>query len=173
MTDARESFDDLVAAADPAMVVVTTAADGEPAGCLVGFHGQASMDPQRYAVWLSKANHTYRVALRSTHHAVHFLGVDDLALAELFGTRSGEDQDKLADVAFETGPHGVPLVTALPRRIVLERIALLDDGGDHVCLTGRPVQAEGDGDFEPLRASRVADLEPGRPPQARVIDPHG
>lgn len=173
MTDARESFEELVAAADPAMVVVTTAADGEQAGCLVGFHGQASMDPQRYAVWLSKANHTYRVALRSTHHAVHFLDVDDLPLAELFGTRSGEDQDKLADVPFETGPHGVPLVTALPRRMVLQRIALLDDGGDHVCITGRLVRAEGDDGFRPLRASRVADLDPGRPPQARVIDPRG
>ncbi|HWU22064.1 MAG TPA: flavin reductase, partial [Nocardioides sp.] len=134
MSDDETSFAAVVAAADPAMVVVTTAADGELAGCLVGFHGQSSMEPQHYTVWLSKANHTYRVALRSTHHAVHFLAAGDLELAEAFGTRSGEDVDKFADLPFETGPHGVPLVEALPRRIVLERIALLDDGGDHVCL---------------------------------------
>jgi flavin reductase (DIM6/NTAB) family NADH-FMN oxidoreductase RutF len=167
-----EAFDALMSAADPAMVVVTTAAEGERAGCLVGFHGQASIDPQRYAVWLSKANHTYRVALRASHHAVHFLGADDVAMAELFGTRSGEDVDKFADVAFEDGPHGVPLLTALPRRIVLERIALLDDGGDHVCLTGRPLLAEGGDDFEPLRVAQVAHLDPGRPAEARAIDPH-
>lgn len=173
MSDSCDAFDAVVAAADPAMVVVTTAADGERAGCLVGFHGQASMDPPRYAVWLSKANHTYRVALRSTHHAVHFLADGDLGLAEAFGTRSGEDVDKFADVPFETGPHGVPLIEALPRRFVLERIALLDDGGDHVCLTGRVVRADGDGDFRPFRTSHASDLDPGHAPQERAIDPHG
>ena len=43
------------------------------AGCLVGFHSQSSIDPRQYAVWLSKANHTYPVALRSELFAVHFL----------------------------------------------------------------------------------------------------
>src|SRR5699024_11830417 len=51
-------LDALLGSADPPLIVVTTAAEGERAGCLVGFHSQASIGPQRYCFWLSKANHT-------------------------------------------------------------------------------------------------------------------
>src|SRR3954469_7540195 len=88
------AFETLMASADPPLVVVTTVAEGERAGCLVGFHVQSSISPQHYCVWLSKANHTYRVGLRAAHFAVHFLTVDDFAIAERFGTLTGEDTDK-------------------------------------------------------------------------------
>ena len=66
-------LDDLMGSVDSPLIVVTTSAEGERAGCLIGFHSQASISPQRYCFWLSKANHTYRVALRSERFAVHFL----------------------------------------------------------------------------------------------------
>src|SRR6478736_5736908 len=105
---------------DPPLAVVTTVAEDERAGCLVGFHAQSSIDPERYCIWLSKANHTYRVALRARHFAVHF------------GTQSGEDTDKFAGVSFTPDEYGVPLLDDDPHRITLERIAMLDDGADHV-----------------------------------------
>ena len=40
-----EAFDDLIAAMDGAMVVVTTAAGDDVGGCLVGFHAQCSIEP--------------------------------------------------------------------------------------------------------------------------------
>ncbi|MCT1909143.1 hypothetical protein ACH0CV_13930 [Brachybacterium paraconglomeratum] len=49
----ENAFATLMAATDPAMVVVTTAAGGERAGCLVGFHAQSSISPERYCLWLS------------------------------------------------------------------------------------------------------------------------
>ena len=55
--------DDVVEHVDQALIVVTTAANDQRSGCLVGFHTQCSIEPFRYAVWLSKANLTYRVAL--------------------------------------------------------------------------------------------------------------
>ena len=64
-----DPFDSLMASLDPPMVVVTAAAGGERAGCLVGFHSQSSIEPARCCVWLSKANHTYRVALLAAHWA--------------------------------------------------------------------------------------------------------
>jgi flavin reductase (DIM6/NTAB) family NADH-FMN oxidoreductase RutF len=167
------AFDTLTAALDPAMVVVTTAEGDERAGCLVGFHGQCSIDPPRYAVWLSKANHTYRVALRASHVAVHLLADDDTgrALAERFGTRSGDDLDKFAGLDHTLGPGGVPLLTACPDRLVLHRSVLVDDGGDHVCLTGSPVDATTAGPFRPLRLGRVDDLTPGHPAEERPSPP--
>lgn len=44
-------------------------------------------------MWLSKANYTYRMAVHSSHLVIHFLTADDLPLAELFGTQSGDTVD--------------------------------------------------------------------------------
>ena len=160
-----------MAAADPPLIVLTTAAEDEQAGCLVGFHVQSSITPQHYCVWLSKANHTYRVGLRATHFAVHFLTTDDLTLAERFGTLSGEDTDKFAGLDVDLDEYGVPLLDACPNRMSLERISLLDDGGDHVCLTTRVSSAHTTGDFKPLRVSDATHLDPGHGSEERAIQP--
>lgn len=166
-----DSFTRLMASVDPPLVVLTTTAEDEPAGCLVGFHAQSSIDPQHDCVWLSKANHTYRVGLRAVHFAVHFLTREDLALAERFGTRTGEDTDKFAGLDVDLDAHGVPLLRACPNRLVLERIALLDDGSDHVCLTTRVTAAQTARGFEPLRVSDATHLDPGHDSDERAISP--
>lgn len=168
---ADDAFTTVTVANDPTMVVLTTAGGGERAGCLVGFHAQAGIDPQRYCVWISKANHTYRVALRAEHFAVHFLTRDDVALAEHFGTETGDDTDKFASLAFEPDEHGVPVLTACPHHFLLDRLALLDDGSDHVCLTARVRHASSTGPYEPLRVSDVDHLEPGHPAEERAVEP--
>jgi flavin reductase (DIM6/NTAB) family NADH-FMN oxidoreductase RutF len=166
-------FDELMASLDGPMVVVTTAVAGERAGCLVGFHAQSAIDPKRYCVWLSKANHTYRVALRSTHLAVHFLTDGDFGVAEHFGSLTGEDVDKFDGVAFEEGIDGVPLLEACPHRMVVRRVALLDEGGDHVCVTTQCVEAATPGRFSPLRLSQVQHLSPGHESDERADPPTG
>src|SRR4051794_9769130 len=95
---------------DPPLVVVTTAVGDERGGCLVGFHAQAGIDPERYSVWLSKANHTYRLALRSTHLGIHFLAEDQLWLAERFGTWTGDDVDKFDGLSVSDGVGDLPLL---------------------------------------------------------------
>lgn len=160
-----------MASLDPPLVVVTTVAEDERAGCLVGFHAQSSIDPERYCLWLSKANHTYRVALRAGHFAVHFLTAADLALAERFGTQSGEDTDKFAGLEVSVDEYGVPLLDACEHRITLERIAVLDDGADHVCVTTRVLDAATAGRFTPLRVSDAAHLDAGHDSDERAIHP--
>lgn len=167
----QDAFETLMASLDPPMVVVTTAVGGDQAGCLVGFHAQSSIDEPHYCLWLSKANHTYRTALRSEHLAVHFLTPDDMAWAEHFGTTTGDEVDTFADVDVELDEHGVPLVTALPHRLLLDRVALLDDGGDHVCVTTRVREAQAPGRFTPLRLSDVDHLEPGHAAEERAVEP--
>ena len=166
-----DDFGTLMASIDPPLIVVTTAAEDERAGCLVGFHVQSSIDPEHYCVWLSKANHTYRVGLRARHFAVHFLTAEDLELAERFGTVSGEDTDKFEGLDVELDEHGVPLLTACPNRLSLERIALLDEGSDHVCLTNRVTSSHTGGRFEPLRVSSASHLDPGHDSDERAIEP--
>ena len=167
----ESAFDNLMASIDPVMVVVTTIAESEQAGCLVGFHTQSSISAQHYCLWLSKANHTYRVSLRATHFAVHFLTKEDLAIAERFGTRSGEDVDKFAGIEVDTGKRGIPLLRECPNRMILERLVVLDDGGDHVCITARVQSAHAKEAFVPLRISDTAHLNAGQPSENRAIQP--
>jgi flavin reductase (DIM6/NTAB) family NADH-FMN oxidoreductase RutF len=157
------SFDAVLGELDPAMVVVTTAVDGERGGCLVGFHAQSSIEPRRYSLWISKANHTYGLVVRATHVGLHFLAAGDRQLAEVFGTLSGDDVDKFERCQFEDGPFDVPVLTTCANRVVAERVSLIDEGGDHICLVTAPLEVTSDGPFEPLRLSAVDDLEPGHP----------
>ncbi len=170
----EDRFDALMERIDVPLAVVTAAAGDERAGCLIGFQSQSSINPRRYAVWLSKANHTYRVALRTEHLAVHLLDRTDRDLAELFGTLSGDDVDKFTRCEWHLGPAGVSLLSRCPNRMVVRRLTLLDEGGDHVCVVTEPIEVHADGAFTPLRLSDVQDLVPGhtvderpRPPTER------
>ena len=164
-----KDFDALVAQLDPAMAIVTTSDGVERAGCLIGFHAQCSIEPERYVVWLSKANHTYRVALLAGHVAVHFLAEDDLEIARLFGTTSGDDVDKFERCDWEAGPHGVPLLKACPNRFIARRHALLDEGSDHVCVVLEPTEAWSTGSLRPLRLAAAKALEPGHESHERPL----
>ena len=145
------------------MVVVTTVAagSGERSGCLVGFTTQASIDPARFLVCLSRTNHTYRVAFEATHLAVHRLSATQRNLAELFGTVSGDEVDKFARCRWSTGPGGLPLLDDCPNRfigLVVERHPY----GDHTGFLLEAVSADGDRPASaPLMFSAVGDLEAG------------
>jgi len=153
-------FDRLVSQLDGALVVVTAASDDQHAGCVVGFHTQCSIEPQRYAVWLSKANLTYRVSLFATHLAVHLLPAEDRSLLELFGGTSGDHTEKFALCDWSPGPAGVPLLAACPARTVLEISSRWDDGGDHACFVGAPVLAEWAA-TTPMRVGQTTQTEAG------------
>jgi flavin reductase (DIM6/NTAB) family NADH-FMN oxidoreductase RutF len=155
------AFDQVVASANETMVVVTAAVGEDRAGCLVGFHSQTSIEPRRYTVWLSKANHTYRVALLASHLAVHFLRTADRDLAEVFGALSGDDIDKFARCDWDPGPDGVPLLRRCPNRLIVARGTMFDDGGDHVAVSGPPIAAHVENGFTPLRFADVRDVVPG------------
>ena len=167
-----DRFTDLADRFDPPLLIVTTAAQGTRAGCVVGFHSQASIDPVRYAVWISKANFTYRVALLASHLAVHRLDSRHHELARLFGGSTGDEIDKFAAVAHDDGPFGVPILADCDDRFLLERVSMSDDGGDHVCFVGIPVDVDvGQQQLAALRVSDLHDISPGHDSHDTVPPP--
>jgi flavin reductase (DIM6/NTAB) family NADH-FMN oxidoreductase RutF len=62
MDHVGETFLTITTGLDYTMVVVTAQADAGPAGCLVGFSTQSSIDPPRFLVCLS--DRTARCGLR-------------------------------------------------------------------------------------------------------------
>lgn len=71
----------------------------------------------------------------------------------------------------ESGPGGVPVLTAIANRAVVERLTLVDDGSDHVYLSTTVLSAQAFEDYTPLRLSRVIDLRPGHGSEERALSP--
>lgn len=150
---------------DPDMCVVTAAADGDRAGCLVGFSSQCSIEPVRYVVWLSKANRTYRVARAASRLAVHLLTRDQHGLAELFGGETGDRTDKFARVRWrEEGDGAVVLEEAAAW--FTGTVVQCVEGGDHVGFVLEPQawgEREDTGGAKLLRLSDATSISPGHP----------
>lgn len=161
--DGARAFDRLTGIIDYPMFVVTTVAGAETAGCLVGFTTQTSLDPLRFLVCLSRANHTFRVASRARHLAVHALGPPQHRLAALFGADTEDLHDKFTRCAWETGPHGLPVLTEAPLWFagpILGATSL----GDHTGFLIDPQWGADHGAQAPVLTFRdVTDLEPGHP----------
>ncbi|PZT71222.1 flavin reductase [Streptomyces sp. SW4] len=150
---------------DPDMCVVTAAARGERAGCLVGFASQCSLRPVRFVVWLSEVNRTFRVARTAEFLAVHLLARDQVGLAEAFGGRTGDDGvDKFRDVRWRPG-HGGAVVLEDAEAWFVGRIVGHAGGGDHVGFVLDPVESGArDGAGGPLlRLSDTLGIDPGHP----------
>lgn len=155
------AFEALVGELDYPMFVVTTTHSGEPAGCLVGFATQVSIDPARFLVAISDKNHTYRVAARADRLAVHVLDRAQLELAALFGEQTGDEVAKFERCRWRPGPGGVPVLADAHGWFsgpVLERIPL----GDHAGYVLAPDAGATASESRPLLTFRdVRDLNPG------------
>jgi flavin reductase (DIM6/NTAB) family NADH-FMN oxidoreductase RutF len=157
MASTETTFERLTAELDYAMLIVTAAAGGERAGCLVGFATQTSIDPPRFLVCLSRRNRTYRVAREAAVLVVHFVPDWAEQLTELFGGETGDEVDKWSRCAWRPGPEGVPVLEELASWFagrVLERLDL----GDHVGFLLEPIAGEtrrGERPFTFHRAKRI------------------
>jgi flavin reductase (DIM6/NTAB) family NADH-FMN oxidoreductase RutF len=156
-----DSFDRLVGMLEYTMFVVTTQADGHPAGCLVGFATQTSMSPPRFLVGLSRNNHTCRVAARSQHLAVHVLARRHISLTHLFGGQTGDRVNKFDHCSWRTGPEGMPILDDAVAWFVGKTLKRIDLG-DHIGYLLEPVTgAAAERSDDLVSFSDVADLEPG------------
>ena len=155
------AFNQLVGLLDYPMFVVTTRAGDELGGCLVGFTSQVSIRPARFLAGLSKRNHTFRVATRSEHLALHLLPRSQRALARLFGSETSDHTDKFDRCDWRRGPAGVPILTGAVGWFA-GRIINRFDVGDHVGFLLDPIAGEAPATFDELVTfSDVDDLEPG------------
>jgi len=156
------AFEQLVGQLNYPMFVVTTRAADRRSGCLVGFASQASINPSRFFVGVSKSNHTFGVAQDAEYLAVHVLARKDIDVARLFGSETGDEVDKFERCRWHEGPQGLPILDDAAAWFV-GRIIRRIDAGDHQGILLEPF----DGEMTPAAAeelvsfSDVRDLEPG------------
>jgi flavin reductase (DIM6/NTAB) family NADH-FMN oxidoreductase RutF len=159
-----DEFERLMAQLDYSLFVVTAYADGERAGCLVGFASQVSIHPPRFLVGLSVKNRTYRVASAGAETlVVHFVPEQAEELALLFGGETGDEIDKFERCEWSAGPGGAPVLADLEDWFagrVLERIPF----GDHCGFLLEPIEGDAHRSGSPLTFRRAKWIEPGHEP---------
>ena len=142
------------------MMIVTAAAGDEKSGCLVGFATQCSIHPPRFAVWISRANHTFAVARQARVLAVHFPSSTDGELAALFGGETGDEIDKFARCRWREGPGGAPVLQDCARWFAGEVVEQIPTD-DHVGFLLAPLHVESAPWPGQLGVQSVRDLSPG------------
>ena len=158
--NAVECFEQLVADLDTPMIVVTAATATDRAGCLVGFSTKCSIDPARYAVFISKPNHTAGVAAQAETLVVHLLRPGDEGLARLFGEETGDEIAKFDHCEWSAGPNNTPVIAGCDwfAGRVIQRV----DVGDHVMHVLDVTDAESrTGRTDQLSSRAVQDLDAG------------
>jgi flavin reductase (DIM6/NTAB) family NADH-FMN oxidoreductase RutF len=145
---------------DYPMFIVTARGGDELAGCLVGFATQCSIDPLRFIVCLSDKNHTFRVARDAEVLGVHAVPEGAAELAELFGSQTGDDTDKFAQVSWSDGPGGAPILADCGNWFagrILERMP----AGDHWAFLLEPLRGENDEREGTFMFQEARWIEPG------------
>jgi flavin reductase (DIM6/NTAB) family NADH-FMN oxidoreductase RutF len=152
----------LTGLADYPIYVVCIEHDGQKAGCVAGFVTQCSIDPVRFLVCVSKANHTYQVAEGASAMSLHLLGSGQHDLALLFGHLTGDSADKFARVDWKPGQTGVPILQRCAAWIEGE-ILIRHDVGDHVAFLLSPVSGGAGSEAGELTVAQTRDIEAGHP----------
>jgi flavin reductase (DIM6/NTAB) family NADH-FMN oxidoreductase RutF len=143
-------------------VFVLTAADGDRRnGQIVCWVQPATIVPQvpRVLVGIGRLTYTRELIEASRRFALNLLGQDQWQWVPHFGFRSGRETDKFAEVPFESGVTGSPVLPGIVGYVEAEVRSVLD-GGAHLfyladVLAGRLVA-----DREPLRLSQLPALLP-------------
>jgi flavin reductase (DIM6/NTAB) family NADH-FMN oxidoreductase RutF len=131
---------------------------------VIGFATQSSFDPPRFLACLSRANRTYRLALRAEALAVHLVPRSQAALLELFGGETGDEIDKFERCDWHAGPRGLPILDGCPSWLA-GKILTRHDLGDHIGFLLAPLEVqyvrsdEGIVYFQAVKD----DIEPGHP----------
>lgn len=141
-----------------------------PTGCLATYVVPCSIHPPRLMVFTSHENLTHEAVERSGVVAVHPLARGQEDWVERFGLRSGRTADKFADVEWEPGETGAPIL-ADALGYVEGTVSASLDCGDHTARLVEPVRARlRVEDAVPLPASAVYALGLDEP-RARSVFP--
>ena len=116
-------------------VVTAAAADGRKVGVTANSFNSVSLDPPLILWSIDKRSSSHEVFEAASHFAVNVLAADQIDLSNNFAKPK---DDRFAEVAFEVGAGGAPLLVDCSARFQCERFQQLD-GGDHWIMIGKVV----------------------------------
>ncbi len=121
-------------------VTVVAAMDeaGMPWGLTASSVSSVSLHPPLVLVCIDKKANTYEVMTKASFFAMNFLNHRQDELALLFATRGA---DKFADMPYQVGVTGAPLLPEVSIAVIECRMFAQYDGGDHTIVVGEVVAA--------------------------------
>lgn len=129
--------------------VTIVTAEG-PVGMTVSAFASLSLEPPLITVALARSAYSHDAMVDAPGFAVHILGHDESDLS----TRFSRPGDRFADMEWEVGRYGSPVLHVGIARLCCARHATFD-GGDHTILVGRVEQVDVNSD-EPVLYYRGA-----------------
>jgi len=117
--------------------VVTTAADGVPAGLTTTAVMSVSLDPPLVAVGVGRSSRTLGPLRVARRFAVHVLPHDREEVATVFASKA---PDKFAGLTVRPGAGDVPVLADDARHVLECETWAEVEAGDHVLLVGRVVR---------------------------------
>ena len=159
-----DDFASLIHRFDSPLVIVTTATANERSGCVVGFHCQVSIDPERYLVGISRTNHTADLLADVDLLAVHRVTEEQHDLVVHFGGETGDEVDKFESIPWAEGEGGVPLLDDCPGRFLGRVVGRPESDGDHHLLILEPARVDTGNHRPSFRLGQADDIEAGHEP---------
>lgn len=125
------------------MAVVTSAWEGKHNAQIAVAISAASivLDKPRMAIKIQKRNLTHDLIHNSGVFALNFLRTDQVELIPALGLVSGREVDKLADVPYQLGPSGSPVLERCWGYMDCRVVNALD-GGDLTCFIGDVLEGD-------------------------------
>ena len=135
--DTEREFRDALGRFATGVTVVTCATEQGPLGITANSFASVSLDPPLVLWSPARASRRFPAYEAAERYAIHILGDDQIDLCRRF-SRDGFDFDGL-DWAHDA--DGVPLIDGCLARFDCARTAA-HDGGDHLIVVGRVLEAE-------------------------------
>jgi len=113
-------------------IITTRDTDGRPYGLTMNAVTSLSLDPPMFVICVDNRSDTLEPLKRSGVFCINVLQQDQQPLSNAFAKKN---PDKFADVAFEWGASGAPLLAG--RLMGIEcRVSAAHPGGDHHIVVG-------------------------------------
>ena len=120
---------------------------------------QLSFDPLLVALSVNPSHASFPLLVGSGGFVVNVLREGQLDLAKHFGTQSGRELDKLADVRWRAGQFGAPVLSDAAGFLEC-RVTATHTTGDHVLVLAEVVDgAILDEEARPLRYDETGDMD--------------
>ena len=130
----RETFRAIMSAFPTGVAIVTTLDEaGLPKGLTTNAVCSVSADPPMLLVCVDKTSRTLAALRHARRFVVNFMSDGSADLCALFASKA---DDKFADVTWEPGLGGVPLLAADALAVAECRTEQELEAGDHLILTG-------------------------------------
>lgn len=113
-------------------IVTARTQEGELVGLTANSFNSVSLDPPLVLWSLSRAAASMPAFRAGSHYAINVLGADQQALALRFASK---DVDRFADVAFEDGAGGAPILAGAAASFECFNRSRYEEG-DHVIFVG-------------------------------------